>query len=214
MDFGKTMDNNFPPSNNLILPWFSIWVKPRRTIRLIVDHNPSQSVYLLSILAGIYRFLNQAAKRTLGDSMSLLEILGLAILFGFVFGLLYLFVGGELLRWVGKILGGKASAIQVRTAIAWSSVPEVVLLILFCPLIILFGRDYFSSSTDWITPIVFLSILSIGLLGLVLLIWSAFLLVNCLAEVHEFSFWKGLMTTAIGVLIVVIPLSLLLLGQQ
>lgn len=127
------MDKDLKLSNNRLLPWLSIWVKPRRTIRQIVDHNPSQSVYILSGLAGIYRFLNQAAKRTLGDSMSLWEILSLAVLFGFLIGLLYLFIEGELLRWVGNRLGGKGSAIQVRAAIAWSSVPEALLLFLFFP---------------------------------------------------------------------------------
>jgi hypothetical protein len=213
VEFEKAMDKTLTSPNNLSLPWVSIWVRPRRTIRQIVDHNPSQSVYLLSALTGVYRFLNQAAKQSVGDYMSLLEILVLAILVGSLIGIFLVFVGAELFRWVGNKLDGKASAVQVRAAIAWSSVPEVVLLLLFCPLIILYGRDYFSSSIDWITPMIVLLILSVGLLGLVLLIWRVVLFINCLAEVHEFSFWKGLLTVVLGLFIVVIPLGLLLMGK-
>ena len=207
------MNKTLTSPNNLSLLWVSIWVSPRRTIRQIVDHNPSQSVYLLSALAGIYRFLNQAAKRSLGDYMSLGEILVLAILLGSLLGIFLVFVGAELFRWVGSKLNGQATATQVRAAMAWSSIPEIVLLLLFCPLIIMYGRDYFSSSIDWMTPMIFRLILGVGLLGLLLLIWRAVLFVNCLAEVHEFSFWKGLLTTVLGLLIVIIPFGLLLMGQ-
>jgi hypothetical protein len=213
MDFEKAMDKTLTSSNNLSLLWVSIWVSPRRTIRQIVDNNPSQSVYLLGALAGIYRFLNQAAKRSLGDYMSLGEILVLAILIGSLLGIFVVFVGGELFRWVGSKLYGKATAAQVRAAIAWSSVPEIILLLLFCPLIIMYGRDYFSSSIDWMSPMIFRLIIGVGFLGLLLLIWRAVLFVNCLAEVHEFSFWKGLLTTVLGLLIVIIPFGLLLIGQ-
>jgi hypothetical protein len=213
MNFEKAMHKTLTSPNNLSLPWVSIWVSPRRTIRQIVDHNPSQSVYLLGALAGIFRFLNQAAKRSLGDYLSLGEILILAILIGSLIGIFVVFVGAELFRWVGSKLSGKATAVQVRAAIVWSSVPDVVLLLFFCPLIIMYGRDYFSSSITWITPMIFRLILSIGFLGLLLLIWRAVLFVNCLAEVHEFSLWKGFLTAVFGLLVVVIPLGLLLMGQ-
>lgn len=195
------------------LAWLSIWVRPRRTIRQIIDHNPTQAVNLLGALTGIYRLLNQAAKRSWGDTMPIGEILIFAIIIGSVFGNLALSIEAQLFRWIGKKLGGKASAAQVRAAVAWSSVPEATILVLFCPLTIMYGRKYFSSSIDWLTPMIYYLILGMGLLGLLLLIWRSVLTIICLAEVHEFSIWKSLMTAVLSSLAIGIPVILLLIGE-
>jgi len=199
--------------HDTIIPWFSIWVKPRKTIRQILDRNPAQFVLLLSALSGIYRFLEQAAKRSLGDHFSLLGILILSVIAGSLIGMISVYISAAFFRWVGSWLGGTATSAEVRCAIAWSSVPDVVQIIIFCPVIILVGRDYFTSSADWITPWAALLILAIGAIGMILFIWRGMIFVSVLAEVHQFSFWKGLLTAVLGLLIVIIPVGLLLIGQ-
>jgi len=41
-----------------INPWLSIWIKPRATIRWIVNTDPTQQVILLAALGGIAQTLD------------------------------------------------------------------------------------------------------------------------------------------------------------
>lgn len=43
-------------------PWFSTWVKPRETMRWIVDTDPTRQVVLLAVLGGIAQFLDRACQ--------------------------------------------------------------------------------------------------------------------------------------------------------
>lgn len=197
---------------NVVNPWFSIWVRPRGTIRQIVDSNPDHHVLLLAILSGIFRALDNATEQELGDDLSILAIIVMSLVFGSIGGLLSLYVGGAVFRWSGSLFGGVAPSEHVRTVIAWSSVPDVVLLIIFIPIIIIFGSDWFSSSPTFMDESEILSFLLVGglaFLGLALVLWRAFLFVKCLAEVHKFSAWRGLAAATVGLLAIVVPIFIL-----
>lgn len=52
-------------------PWLTIWVKPRETIRRIVDSDPQYQVIVLTVLAGFAESLNRASAKDGGDTFSL-----------------------------------------------------------------------------------------------------------------------------------------------
>ncbi len=123
--------------------------------------------------------------------MSLTSLLLLCVIGGGIVGIISLYIGGEFFRWVGSWLGGKATAQDVRAAIAWSSVPDLILLAIYIPIIMIFGRNWFISSTEWMSPVLaFVVFATIAPIGLILLIWRFVLFVKCLAEAHQFSGWK------------------------
>jgi hypothetical protein len=41
-------------------PWLTIWIKPKQTIRRIVDSDPQYQVIFLAVLVGIIQVLNQS----------------------------------------------------------------------------------------------------------------------------------------------------------
>ena len=83
-------------------PFLTIWTRPRATIRAIVDTNPFLHVALLAMVGGVVQTVDRAVQRNAGDTLSLPAILGLAVLFGPIGGLIGLFVGGWFVRTAHK----------------------------------------------------------------------------------------------------------------
>lgn len=196
-------------------PFLNIWIRPRGTIRQIVDNDPDKYVIILATISGVYQSLDRAAKRSFGDDMSLVAIILISLFIGALGGILSLYIGGALFRWSGSLFGGTADSTHVRAALAWSSVPDIVLLVIFIPIIAVFGHDWFTSSTAWMDANESLALVVVGLLafvGLILVVWKAFLFTKCLAEVHSFSAWRGLVSIVVGFLIVIVPIFVLIFG--
>ncbi len=189
-------------------PWLSIWTRPRQTIRWIVNTDPHRSVLLLAALAGIAQALDRASSRNLGDRISLPTILGLAVLLGPIGGIIGLYLGGFLLRWTGRWIGGRASPPEIRAAIAWSSVPAIVALPLWVPELALFGQELFTSETPTIdeNPPLAAALLGFSVVEFCLAVWSFILLLKCVGEVQGFSAWKALGNVLLAALVIVLPI--------
>ncbi|WP_152052548.1 Yip1 family protein [Tautonia marina] len=99
-------------------PWKTIWRRPRATIRYLVATDPTRNVMLLAALSGINSSLSRAVERNAGDLMPLVAILGIAVLLGPIGGIIWLYLGSALLRWVSGWFGGRGESEHIRTAMA------------------------------------------------------------------------------------------------
>jgi hypothetical protein len=180
-------------------PFLNIWVKPRGTMRAIVDSDPKRYIHLLAILLGIEQALGLASDLSVGDSTSLPAIFLFAVFVGAILGFIYLYVGGAILRWTGSLLGGEATSTDVRAAVAWSSVPVIVSLLLWIPLVALYGNEMFGSTTPRMDASPW-GLLIISILQVASGFWALFILLKTLGEVHRFSAWRGLLTYMIPLL--------------
>ena len=99
-------------------PWFAMWIRPRETIQRIVDTDPKRSVLMLAALSGLATSLNQRCRSNAGDTLSLSEIFSGSVLQGPVVGLVVLYLGAFMIRLTGKWLGGTASLVTIRAALA------------------------------------------------------------------------------------------------
>ncbi len=192
-------------------PWIGMWIKPRETIRAILSYNKS---YLLTLLYWIYGFpliLQFAQNFSLGDQMSLAYILGIALVGGFVVGFIGINLGALLFYWTGRWIGGLGSFQDVRAAVAWSSVPNIVSMAIWLTQIAMFGNKVFSLMF-FNTPLVgieltvtyFCSIISI-----VVMIWGIVILLKAIGEAQQFSAWKALLNVFLPFIVVFIGLKLL-----
>ena len=177
-----------------INPWKEVWLHPRDTIKAILKYDPKYMVLPLAALAGI---ANNAL-----DFESMDAIVGGSSFIGSVFvaallGIVSLYVYGFLLNLTGKWIKGKANALKLRAAIAWSSVPVVSSLLLFIPLF--FGLN---NSAPGIVGISTITMIVLG-------VWSLVLYFSMLSEVQKFSVWKAILNQILAVIIVVIPLLIL-----
>ncbi len=198
-----------PATSEGFQPFIAIWLKPRETIRRIIETNTHQHVVGLICLSSFFNGLNQASNRNMGDQIPTWAVLlVVAALSPVAIPIAYL--GAGVARWTAAKLGGVASEKEVRAVVAWSSVPMIQLSLIVWPLqLLLFGDENFRSNTpriDAISPTISAAILS---LGLAVLVWSAVVGIKCFAEVNRFSAWKavraGLMAVgvALGAIIVV-----------
>ncbi|HYK64600.1 MAG TPA: YIP1 family protein [Patescibacteria group bacterium] len=194
---------------DFIAPFLTIWVRPRATIRKIVDSDPTRLVLLIAGTSSVLscfivqhwlKILPRTSQMPHEYFVSGLYAQGILALFNpsgtwqsrgtedaslilaaaFV-GALLLYFSGAILKWTGRLFGGTATGVEARAAFAWSQVPLIIALM--CRL-----SSWIDSHGTQGTP-------SNGLLltgYVVFFIWWLIALIKCVSEVHHFSAWRGL----------------------
>ncbi len=177
-------------------PWMTIWLRPRATMRAVLDRNPERLVLVLGVLWGFAVSVDTAMAKSPGDRLTVPLILALAAIFAPSTGLAALYIMGLFLTWAGRLIGGQGKARELRAAFAWSSIPRIASLLLLLPAVLLFGSDLFTSETPYLDahpalyPLFYLYLLaSAGLAG-----WGIVTFIKCVAEAHRFSSWRALLT--------------------
>jgi hypothetical protein len=179
-------------------PFLTIWLKPRGTIRGIVDRDPGRHVLWLSMVWGVAESLSFSANGNLGDKYPLMPILGGSLAAGIVAGPLLNVIFAALLTWVGGWLGGRGKPIQLRAAFAWSYITETPIVLLWMGVLSIFGIRFFQEAgLDDPTEVEAILLIAFPICTISLLIWSFVILIKTVAEVHEFSAWKALGTILI-----------------
>jgi hypothetical protein len=188
-------------------PWMAIWLRPRETIRAIVNFNPKFRFILLAAIYGLPMTFNLAQNYSLAHSLPLWAIIvGGLVLCSFL-GALAITIGSALLTWTGRWIGGKANFEKVRCAVAWSSgVPSIFVILTWATLMAVFGSQAFSrefAETTFVgyqAGVVFL----VFLIESIIWVWSLVILFKAIGEVQEFSAWKALLSVVIAFAIVFI----------
>ncbi|NIA30406.1 MAG: hypothetical protein GWP06_10915 [Actinobacteria bacterium] len=193
-------------------PWSSIWLKPKETIRTIIETNPRQNIMLLAFLGGIGQAFANAAAQGMGKFLPIPTLITVVFLAGPLGGLLYLYLGGWLLQIIGQRFGGGATKEELQAAIAWSWVPIVSTLPLWGVKYILFRNEVFSPEKTFTQSQPVLANLHslIGFVDFVIIVWSLYIFFNAVSEVNRFSFGRSIATILIAGLIITIPSMLLL----
>ncbi len=181
-------------------PWSTIWLSPRQTIERIVATRPTYLVLPLAMLgavAGAYmQVLGVGFTYPLNDWRHALVF----VVSGAVFGLIWLFPSALILSWVGRLLGGRATARQMRAVIAWCTVPAIlgalVILVILGLKAAGVGSPVVDSGLRWIA----------GAFGL----WSTIVFMLMLARVERFGFWRTVFTYLLSSLLPAFLVALLI----
>ena len=195
-------------------PWFTLWTEPRATIQQIVDSDPRRFVLVLAALGGFFEALDRASARSMGDTLEMPVIFGIALVFGPLGGLVTLYLGAALIGWTGRWIGGRASYEQIRAAIAWSSVPLLWLQLIWIPELLLFGSEMFTTEmpSTQATPSLAILLFFFGVVQLIGLVWFFVVYLKSLGQVQQFSAWKALGNVGLVFLILIVPLMVIFLG--
>lgn len=175
-------------------PWFSIWVQPRATMRQILDRDPRRMVHLLVIAAGALGGVETYVPAPISDMMPLPAIVLGKVFFGGLVALLAVYLFAFLLRWTGKWLGGQGDFAAVRSALAWSMIPNIWSGVLLLPLIVFMGEEALNLNLE---PLLgeagsLIIVVPMLVLGVVVSVWALIVQMNCLAEAHQFvSAWQA-----------------------
>ncbi|PCI96138.1 hypothetical protein COB11_00220 [Candidatus Aerophobetes bacterium] len=181
-------------------PWWSMWVKPKETIRNIINYNHSYCFIWLCLLYGFIESVHIAQGLSLGGYLpmwiTLLISIALAIPVGAIsFSLTSLFV-----YWTGKLIKATGTYKEIRASVAWSNVTTMFSVILVAILIVTFGnavffRNFYEASFSSAKAIVLILILVVEV---VLAIWRLVIFIKSLAEVQGCSGWMAFLNVILA----------------
>lgn len=186
-------------------PWFAIWTRPRMVMRWVLANDPTRNVPGL-ILGGAAA----SALSNVGENATTLTELavafGLSMVLGTALGfLITYFVGTWLLRMVGGWLGGQGDATAVRAAIAYSQIPNIwgsiVSAVALIALIGMMATGSFDASGG--LGVGMFILIGLGLIMLVISVWSLVVLVATLSVAHRFSIGHSIGTIVLVALMIV-----------
>jgi hypothetical protein len=195
-----------------ITPFLAIWTDPRATIRRIVETEPTRNVLALALVGGGLGALESAWFAALGHPATVSRLWPIAVAFrvafGAVWGVIGLYAAGWLVGVFCRALGGVASSIELRAALAWSSIPGITATALSIAAVLLgvinpphFGHHLMPKMNG--------STAELGLLNGVLIFWGFIVQLKCIGEVNRFSAWRAF--TAIILIAVALTVLLILL---
>jgi hypothetical protein len=193
-----------------ITPFFTIWTEPRATIRRIVDTDPTRHVIPLAAIGPAINALVGQWSRAMANNANLSVLWPLWVAFAVALqaaiGVAALYIGGALFKWSGSLLGGVASQVEVRAALAWSQVVgiagQIILLIA-----VLMGVPM-PQPTPGVFPHFDPAFYKVMMVEGVLGIWGLIVSLKCMGEVHRFSAWRALVAVLIPPIILVIVVGL------
>lgn len=201
-------------------PFISIWLHPRAMMRHILDTNPRRYVLLLAGAAGAFEVLDTAVTRRLGDNFGLPFLALLVLLIAPIGRILVLYLNGWLTHLTGSWFGGKGTVVGVRSALAWSNIPEMAMsAVIAIPTLLLYGTESFTrsrphakaliASNPQFATIVFVTEFATIAMALVFAVWTIVVTVVCLSEALRISVWRALAALLLGAVLAGVLVALL-----
>ncbi|MDC7786043.1 signal peptidase I [Rhodoplanes sp. TEM] len=185
-----------PPSPS---PWLTVWLSPRDTIERIVAQRPTRHVLLIAAVGAIASATGQLIGADVWHVLLDWRVATFIAVAGGGLGVLALYLNSVIFRAVGRLLGGRASARDLRAVLAWSGVPSI-LVVSIC-LAALLGLP-----AAWDASVA----LALQAAVIVATLWSWVVLAAMFGRVQGFGVWRTLL--GIGLFWLVLTLISLALG--
>jgi hypothetical protein len=228
-----SFENDYVLENwNPVTPWLTIWTRPRMTVRKLADVGDEglRVAVLAGVLEGYSQFsLGRFSRGRFSFWNALFELIELRVLFvrnfwpaaaatsafaGAIGGIMWVWAGAEVFQWVGRLFGGRSTSNEVRTALCWSQVPQLLpsfaLLVLSLPINLLYGdarspgfdQHLRASIYALARQMPYIAIMTIGFCLLVVtVLFSIIVRVASLWEVLALSLWRTLGTIVVAQLL-------------
>jgi signal peptidase I len=173
-------------------PWFTVWFSPRRTIERLVAMRPTYLVWTLAALGAIASLYSQISVIDGATSPLDWQLASALVLAGVLLGLVWLYLTGLTLSWIGGMLGGKAPALHMRAAFAWSSLPTILGVVIILLIAFINSRSAAPLITPDIVPLLVAAFSS----------WSLVLFLLMLGRLERFGFWRTTLTYVLNLVLV------------
>ncbi len=190
--------------------WLTVWASPRETVQNLVWSDAAGFVIPVAWLSGTLEVLQTSAMRASLDPHWGPMALVLALGFGPLLGFGYFAVTGTSVSAIGRLLGGRADASDTRVALAAGTLPELIALPLWLPVLWHYGLAILFEKGQAEARVA-LPLALFAALQTVLMLWSWTLKVVTLAEVQDFSAlralssivlaWAAVLVLALGLLV-------------
>lgn len=171
----------------------SIWIRPRVTVRRVLDRDPGRHVLMITVLSGISNALGNSVQ-SLGkvpDVGTLLAASLYVAAIGAVVSILLLYVGSWLFTGVGRMFGGVGHTNELRTAIAYANIISMWCLPLTLCAVVVFWHALRDPQNQTLYNV----LVAIGVVLIICGVWQFVVLCGTVAEAHQFSVVSAFLTT-------------------
>ncbi|MGE7921648.1 Yip1 family protein [Viridibacillus arvi] len=194
----------------MLHPFFSIWLHPKKTARYILDHKGLGYAIIFILLGGMASVLFSAM-----DSESLdlptWAILLICLIGGPFIGLFSSAIGAGVFLLIGKLFKGKATYKEMFKVMGLPSIPHIWL----APILLLWmafsPETFFRLDSDYLEVKNLLITLISSLVSFCVTIWSFVINVGVIAETHRFSNWRAFFTIFIPGFVVFVVLLIIVI---
>lgn len=185
--------------SNQIHPWREMWIHPRKTLRQILDSNPFRVILWLAFFSGVISALAWItmvwAQYPQREIFRHILFTSSVMIFGGLLSVVMLYFGGWLYRLTGSWIGGKGSFTDVKCALGWANYPFIFSGILAT-------LSYFAVPHFWWMAV-------IGLAQITAFVWAIIILLNLIAEAHQFTLFRAFCTLLIGLSLIFVALLII-----
>lgn len=196
-----------------INPWLTIWVRPRQTIRALVEYNVNFRILILCFIYGFQYLLQTSQFLALGQNTSLLMIILFSAILAIPVGYIIFNILSFFYFLLGKLIKGKGSFKQIRAATYWSSVPLIISVLAWIILMGVHGNNLFIPGYE--KHLLGISValnVAIGLVQVVIAVWAIIIFLHALGEVQGFSAWMALLNAFLAAVSLSAVLFLIIWG--
>ena len=170
-------------------PFLSVWLHPKQTARYVIEHKTIVYALMLLVLSALLSGSAELFNTEAYPDLSFVWIFLIFIILVPVIGITFMFITTGIVFFIGKLLNGTGSFWDVFKASSISSIPAICT----APLFILGTAANEVSAVGLI----------VGILTIVTSIWAVVILVAAIAEAHQFSIIRSIVTLIIPTIILV-----------
>jgi signal peptidase I len=180
-------------------PFATLWLSPRQTIQRIVGGRPTYLVLPLAALGTVCGFYMQLVSVGLAAPWDDWRLSVLALVIAAFFGIIWLYPSALVLSWIGLLLGGEATARQMRAVLAWSTVPAILgSAVTLAVLLVVKAAGGGSLIPDMALP----------WLGAGFSLWTAIVFMLMLSRIEQFGFLRTLVVYVVNNLVLALVVAL------
>ncbi|HLG93848.1 MAG TPA: YIP1 family protein [candidate division Zixibacteria bacterium] len=198
----------------------SVWAKPRKTIRDIIDNYPTKLFFPLAAIHGVVHSFHLVIRQGIAFDVEIsdFDILLMNVVFGAMFGIGLFYLLSFLLIFFGRLLGGHATLRTARCVLAWAAVPYLPLFIVLIPLLFSMGNIFLhvpfrdvmqgvtgNTAAQYAAKVYFI-------LRGVMVIWSCVIGVIGLSEALGVSIMKSVGVWVLTILCIIVPIIVVLIA--
>lgn len=173
-------------------PWISILTHPRQTIQKIISYNPNYLLLMLSFIYGFPWILNLAQTASLGRTYPQMQIIIAGLLLAIPIGYIAFSFFSFLYLWLGKLIQGRGTFLTIRSAVAWSNIPNAISIAIWIVFMMLFRNSLFNDAAANAPGFSNYAMVAF-IIQLICSIWAFWILLHTLSYVQKFSLWKALL---------------------
>ena len=170
-------------------PFLSVWLHPKQTARYVIEHKTIVYPLILLVIGYILTGSAEVFNTEAYPDISFVWLFLIFIILVPIIGMIFMFITTGIVFLIGKLLNGTGSFWDVFKASSMSGIPAICT----SPVLIL---GAFLNEVSAIGVIV-------NILTIAISIWAIVILVAAIAEAHQFSIIRSIITLIVPTIILI-----------